>query len=206
MSVNHALAIDVALLLPERIAACAVALNRRLSGGRQDPLRLDESHLPHITLAQQFVARPRLPELLATVAAIAGAERPLELHVRGVTTQGTSLTLAVEHSAALQRLHESLMAALAEFEETAGDESSFLPGDEEIRPSDVEWVAHYRHRSSFGCYQPHITIGHGDLEEPVEPLDFVADRLSVCHLGRHCTCRAVLAEWRLGSGVTWKAG
>jgi hypothetical protein len=198
MSVGHTLAVGVALLLPDRIAACAVALNRRLSGDRQDRLRLDESHLPHITLAQQFVAGPRLPELLATVAATARAERPLELHVPGVPTLGTSVTLAVRHSAPLQRLHESLMAGLAEFEETAGDESSFLRGDEEIRPRDVDWVARYRHRSSFGCFQPHITVGHGDLEGPVEPLDFVADRLAVCHLGRHCACRAVLAEWRLG--------
>ena len=198
MSVDPSLAIDVALLLPERVAAFAVALNRRLSGDRQGDLRLDENHLPHITLAQQFVARQRLPELLTTAAAIAGTERPLGLHVEGVITQGTSLTLAVGHSAPLQRLHESLMAALAEFEEAAGDESSFLSGGEEIRPGDVDWVAHYRRRSSFGRYQPHITIGHGDLEGPVEPLDFVAERLAVCHLGRRCTCRAVLAEWRLG--------
>jgi 2'-5' RNA ligase superfamily len=198
MSVDHSLAIDVALLLPERTAARAVALNRTLSGDRQGSLRLDENHLPHITLAQQFVARPTLPALLAALAGIARAQRPLELRVRDVTTQGVSLTLAVAPSAHLQRLHEALMAALAEFEETTGGESSFLPGDEEIRPGDVDWVTHYRRRSSFGCYQPHITIGHGDLEGPVEPLDFVADRLAVCHLGRYCTCRAVLAEWRLG--------
>jgi len=200
MHVGHALAIDVALLLPEPIAARAVALNRRLSGDRRD-LRLNESHLPHITLVQQFVVTPTLPELLETVAASARDQPPLELCVQGVTALGTSVTLAIRHSAPLQRLHESLMEALAGFGEAAGDESSFLSGDENIRPRDLEWVAHYRLRSSFGCYRPHITIGHGSLEVPVEPFDFVADRLAVCHLGRHCTCRAVFHEWRLGGSA-----
>jgi hypothetical protein len=30
----------------------------------------------------------------------------------------------------------------------------------------------------------------------VDPFDFVADHLAVCHLGRHCTCRRILGEWR----------
>jgi len=197
MNVGHTIAIDVALLLPEPVVARVVALNRILSAHGQN-LRLDGSHLPHITLAQQFVAGANLPGLLAAVAGIARAERPFELQVRGVLRQATALTLAIAHSEPLQRLHESLMGALAGFEETACGESSFLSGGEEIRPNDVDWVAHYSSRSSFGRYQPHITIGHGELTGPVKPLDFVADQLAVCHLGRYCTCRAVLAEWRLG--------
>jgi 2'-5' RNA ligase len=196
-SVDSTLAIDVALLLPEHLVARTLALNRVLSADRQDALRLDGRHLPHITLAQQFTTTAKLPALLAAVARIARGQPALELRVPGVVARGATIALAIQRSARLQDLHESVMDALKAFEEPGGDVSSFLSDGEEIRPRDVEWVATYRARSSFGSYVPHITIGHGERQDPIEPIDFTADPLAACHLGRHCSCRVILQEWQL---------
>jgi hypothetical protein len=129
------------------------------------------------------------------------ARPPLRLRVSGLDCRGETVTLGIERNPALQRLHKMLLDALAGLAGPSGDASGFLAGKEAIRPRDVNWVTRYRSDSSLDRYWPHITLGHGPLGTPVEPFDFVADRVAACHLGRFCTCRAVLREWRLTAGV-----
>jgi hypothetical protein len=62
---------------------------------------------------------------------------------------------------------------------------------------DVLWVTGYRLKSGFHHYTPHITLGHGTEPPAIEPSGFEADTVAVCHLGKFCTCRQVLREWRL---------
>ena len=45
---------------------------------------------------------------------------------------------------------------------------------------------------------PHITPGFGDLPEPIPidlPVRSEATRVAICHLGNHCTCRRVIAQF-----------
>ncbi len=67
-------------------------------------------------------------------------------------------------------------------------------GDQDVAASTLAWIRHYREKAAFAAFFPHITIGYGQVQEPMTfPMPFVASQLAVCHLGNHCTCRNVLA-------------
>ena len=189
-------ALDIALLLPDAVAALAAVLNHRLDTGEPGILRLDATHLPHITLAQLFARDESLPELFRQVDRASSAFRPLTLTVSGLDDASTAM-LTFEENGSLHALHRALMDAVRAFEVAGGAGAFFTEGDLPARDRDVAWVAGYRGEHAFENYRPHVTAGHGQGAGPVEPFAFHADRLAVCHLGRHCTCRLVLYERRL---------
>jgi len=191
------IAIDVAFLLPEDAHARALAVNARLWAEEREGFRFDETHLPHITLVQQFVRRARLSEVFAAVASRLGEFSPMTLTVSGIEARGETVHFVIAPHPELHRLHERLMDALAPFDEGDGPAEAFADGDEPPRPRDLEWVRHYRAQASGARYFPHITLGRGQVTEPMAPFSFTADRIAVCQLGRFCTCRVILQEWRL---------
>ncbi len=191
------IAIDVAFLLPEDAHARALAVNARLRAEDCEGFRFDETHLPHITLVQQFVRRARLPEVFAAVESCLGEFSPMTLTVLGIEARGETVQFVIAPHPELSRLHERLMEALAPFDEGDGPAEAFADGDEPPRPRDLEWVRHYRAQASGAHYFPHITLGKGRMSESSAPFSFTADRIAVCQLGRFCTCRVILREWRL---------
>jgi len=190
------IALDVAVLPPPEVSALAIELSARL-GTRPGPtLRLDERHLPHITLTQQFVRTDQQRQVLDTVAGVLDACPPLMLRVTGGGGDRT-VWMAIERTPPLADLHRRLMDALQPWEVEAGDASAFADG--KARVGDLRWVSGFRAHSSFARFTPHITLGHADDAPAVTPLTFDATRIAACHLGRFCTCRRVLAEWTLES-------
>ncbi len=192
------LAIDVAVLVPDPVAAVAAETSRRLAARHREALRLDDAHHPHITLAQQFIDESRLPELLEELDRLLRHEPGLALRVAGAAADHGTIALTVDESPDLQRLHESIMDAIEPFESPDGGPDAFQSQGETIRGEDVEWVRNYREDSAYAHYRPHVTLGHGVRAPLVEPIEFRAARVAVCRLGRFCTCRAILREWPLG--------
>jgi 2'-5' RNA ligase len=191
------IAIDIAFLLPEDAQARALAVNAKLWAESREGFRFDETHLPHITLVQQFVRRAHLPEVFAAVESCLGEFPPMTLTVSGIEARGETVQFVIAPHSELSRLHERLMEALAPFDEGDGPAEAFADGDEPPRPRDLEWVRHYRAQASGPRYFPHITLGKGRVTESVAPFSFTADRIAACQLGRFCTCRVILQEWRL---------
>jgi hypothetical protein len=103
--------------------------------------------------------------------------------------------MEVDKTPALMQLHEEWMEALRGLERPGGGTDAFF--DEDARLRDVLWVTGYRLKSSFHHYRPHITLGHGSQPPAIEPRGFEVDTVAVCHLGKFCTCRKVLREWRI---------
>ena len=192
-----AIAVDVAMLLPPDVADLAVALNRALPIGESQGLVLDATHLPHVTLAQLFVATERLDALLDRIGTIVGAQGPLHLRVTGGTRGASSVWMDIERSAAIATLHERLMTTVAPFEERHGSALAFDGRD--ARPADVDWVTGYRRSASFDRFAPHVTIGHAGTPPALAPFEFEARTVAACRLGRFCTCRTVLRKWEVRS-------
>ena len=199
-------AIDVAVLVPPSIAGSAGELNRVLAGQRPDALRLDDTHLAHVTLAQQFVERARLEDLFAELDRILRHEPAIFLRVAGTVVDRGTVLFTIERTPDLHRLHEQIMDALEPFESPDDGAAAFQADGERIRPQDVAWVRNYREEAAYLHYLPHVTIGHTDQARAVtigaaagRPIEAQGDRVAVCRLGRFCTCRAVLREWRLGA-------
>jgi 2'-5' RNA ligase len=198
MKQQELFAVDLALLLPEPAAARAKAANAALLArcpNPSDALRLDSTHLPHITLVQMFVSDASLPALIERVQPILGGSQPLTLRVTGVGASTTAAHFAIESNPLLQSLHESLMDAVQPYEETGGGAEAFYSDGEPPRDADIAWVARFRVTSSYGNFSPHITLGIGPPPEFRKPFEFTAVRAALCRLGRFCTCRIVLREW-----------
>ena len=191
------LALDIALLLPDPVAALAVELNRRLDDGEPGRLRLNGTHLPHITLVQLFAREESLAELCRQVDRSVAAVGAPDLRVSGLDDQSGTAMLVFEENRELVALHRALMDAVRAFEVPGGLDAFLTEGDLPARDRDVAWVGGYRAEHAYEHYRPHVTVGHGREAGPVDPFTFSADRLAVCHLGRHCTCRRVLHERRL---------
>jgi hypothetical protein len=196
---SELIALDVAVLPPPDVTARAVALSASLPKTEQG-LRLDEEHLPHVTLTQLFARVNELDEVLSRVDESLRGLAPLPLRASG-GGQGTGSTvwIAIEKTPPLVALHERLMESLRGLERPDGGTGAFFGDDARIR--DVLWVTGYRLKSSFHHFEPHITLGHGSADAGsaprVDPFAFNADTVAVCHLGRHCTCRKVLRSWTL---------
>jgi 2'-5' RNA ligase len=188
-------AIDVAILTPPEIAARAIALSAALPAAESQGLRLGPAHLPHVTLLQQFVRIEDLDAVIDRVDALLRGLAPFRLHVSGGGRGSSSVWMAVERTAPLVDLHERLMDATEAFDVEDGNAAAFYAAD--ARDRDVQWVREFRRESSFAKFTPHITLGHASAPPEVEPMDFVATSVAVCHLGRFCTCRHVIRAWDL---------
>ena len=188
-------AVDVAILPPPDITARAVALSAALPAEGSQGLRLDARHLPHITLAQQFIREEELNVAFDRVDEIVRTLRPLRVVATGAGRSGHTLWIAIERTSELSELHEQLMETLRGVERPDGGPGAFVGGDG--RMGDVLWVASYRLKSSFHHFTPHITLGHGTELPVIEPFAFDATTIAAAHLGRFCTCQRVLRSWHL---------
>jgi hypothetical protein len=103
--------------------------------------------------------------------------------------------MAMERTPALASLHAQMLQAAEPFEVATGDAAAFV--GEDARDRDVRWVREFRRESSVDRFTPHITLGHASEPPTVEPIEFVATTIAVCHLGRFCTCRQVFRAWEL---------
>lgn len=190
------LALDVAVLPPEECRQWLADLNARLTPPPAG-FRFDDTHLAHVTLAQQFVAADRLDDLVRRLAEVMRGAAPLRLRLTGLRRGRATSSVGVAPADALDRLHAGVMDALLPFDAGPGGAAAFLAQGEPPRPADVEWVNQFRSRAAFARFDPHVTLGVGAAQGPVAPFETVATRVALCRLGRYCTCRRVLAEWRL---------
>ena len=191
------LAVDVAVLLPDALLQPLLQLNATLVPP-PDGFRFDDTHLPHVSLAQQFIAAARLPDVIRATAAVLHGAGPLRLQPAGWSRGRTASTVRLVPTDPLTRLHAGLMDGLQPFESGPGDETAFFSDAvEPARGADVEWVRQFRTQAAYGRFDPHVTLGVGRLTQ-LDPLCGAdATRAALCQLGRFCTCRDVLAEWSL---------
>lgn len=190
------LALDIAILPPPDVSRRALQLSAALPEGESQGLRLDEAHLPHVTLTQHFVSVGELPAVFGCLDDILRGQPPLSIHVTGGgKTLANTVWMAIECTEALAALHARVMDALHQFERFGSGRDAFF--DPDPRVADLAWVAGYRMKSSLSAYTPHITLGHASDPPHIEPFTFEATEVAACHLGRFCTCRRVLRRWEL---------
>ena len=190
------MAIDVALLVPDALGRVLIGLNRSLQPP-PDGFHLDATHLPHLTLAQLFVRAGDLAEITRLVGAVLQYQPPLAVATTQVSRQRVSTTLGITGTDELVALHRRLMDHLETFRTNDGGAEAFWTDGDVPRAADVSWVATFREEAAFHRFDPHITIGVGQLDGEVDRTRFVATEVALCHLGRFCTCRRVLTAWRL---------
>jgi len=190
---NSLIAIDLALAPPERVQERARRINQELAEGG---LQFDATHLPHISLAQCFVWRASLPLLIERLSLELRSAAAVPISASALVDQQSTISFLLDRTPELLDLHVRLMDALRDWEEEGGDASAFYSEGEPARDKDVSWVANFRTAASYRKFIPHITLGFGRSSVRIEPFDFLANRVGLFHLGRFCSCRALLHEWR----------
>ena len=196
MTPSTVLAIDVAILVPPALRQTLTRLNAMLAGP-PDGFRFDDTHLPHITLAQQFVHTSHLSAVNRTVGELTRHLSAFALETSDIGHGRPAPTWAVRPTPTLIRLHRDLMDALLRFDVGHATLASFAVNDEPPRQADLDWVTTYRAQAAYDRFDPHITLGVGAPPATPEPARFVATHLALCHLGRYCTCRRLITRWSL---------
>ena len=154
------LALDVAILLPAALRQYLSRLNAELA---PPPVgfHFDDTHLPHVSLAQIFVRAADLDDAIAETERTLHEVRPLTLQMAQLSQGGTTSVIRVSSTPALLTLHTALMDRLRAFEVAPGDPEAFVVDREAPRPDDVRWVEQFRDAAAYDNFDPHITLGVG---------------------------------------------
>jgi hypothetical protein len=193
--VSKLLAIDVAILPTPAVRERAVELSASLPASESHGLRLDDEHLPHVTLSQHFIRADERELAFEKIGEALRGQKPLKLVITGGGKSSSAVSMAIDNTPQLQKLHERLMEALRGVERAGATPAAFFGGD--ARMGDVLTVSSYRVNSSFTGFSPHLTLGHALQSPVVERLSFQASIVAACHLGRFCACREILRSWTL---------
>jgi 2'-5' RNA ligase len=196
------IAVDVVLLPSDEMTDKAIRANTELVEKFGSEIVLNkENCLPHISLAMGCINEQDISQIKILLEAVASENPIRNLKVSGVQTsinaRGETVSVfEIEKTQELQSLHENIMKKVKPY-------FSYNVTDEMIYGRDAAettmlWIENYPEKASFANYFPHITIGYGRLENDLSfPIEFIASRLALCHLGNHCTCRKILASIEL---------
>ena len=198
------MAVDVVLLPDEAMTQRSIDVNAELVGQGSSKIVLNkEDCLPHISLAMGCIDEEDIGEIGQILEKLAGESGLRDLKVVEIVVSSNWVSekvsvLRVEATRELQQLHEQIMLRIEPYlRGEAGRE--MIPG-EEVSESTLQWINNYREKASFENFLPHITLGYGDAGELESSIEFSVERLALCGLGNHCTCRKILASVEVGGG------
>jgi len=190
-------AIDVVILPPKPIMDLAITWNKRLSEIKDQSIVLDRAlTLPHISLLMGCVSEDGLRKAMELLVRFTSQQSALELQITGLQfTEGSHpvAALDIKLTRSLAEFQERLIETLQPLvTHDAREIDLFDPPP--ISASVLEWINNFIRQQSGSQFWPHITLGHGRPDEQQPALGFMANRIGMCHLGNHCTCRKVLTE------------
>ncbi|MBI4181753.1 MAG: hypothetical protein HY520_02190 [Candidatus Aenigmarchaeota archaeon] len=190
------LAVDVALLLPQEARRICEEMNARLR--RNNPGRIDfRKALPHVSLWMGVVDQGDLSPLGRTLEGVARAFAPAALEAGTTRFNGKTSAWACKESRPLLRLQDALLVRLQPYLRGDPQPDHFADWEGGIDDDALAWVRTYRAAQTGAGFDPHVTLGWGEVKETRPPFRFLASTLALCRLGNHCTCREVLWQAEL---------
>ena len=204
------IAINVLLLPDAATAEKAVSTNARLLKNYPAGFGLDANHAPHITLVQQFVKRADLAAVANVVAAALSNEQPVQWQSMATGFYDMAyknlglVGIVIEPTAGLQRLQQTIIAAVAPFAVDKGTAEAFAPraDGESITQATVDYVNNFVGSSSGINYHPHLTCGIGNRDfvdalkaEPFEPISCQPIGVGIYQIGDYGTAQTKLYDF-----------
>ncbi len=185
-------AIDIVILPEEEVRDLAMELNLGLNDKAPYNYTLGMyDFLPHITLFMAVLDDTRLEKVKAILAEIVAAHMPIPIEISGTKNvpvdQGTSY-LEITKTSPLQNLHEEIVARLAPLCTFEGTPDMFVG---ELHQIPHYWATGAFRELTIDKYNPHISLGYGNTKK-IESTFFTAEKLTICQLGAHNTCRKIL--------------
>ena len=195
---SNKIAVDIVLIPPEPIVKLAVELNKSFSDTAKEDYVLDaKTCIPHITLLLGLISRDKLGRINAELNSVAEKFFTLDLRATGFTSSphpdGKMFSsLTIEKDLNLQKLHETVLEELKPFFSWDDVEKEMFYSPPPVREISSYWVEGFNKNSARENYNPHISLGFADIKKEFVPVQFVASKLALCHLGNYCTCRDII--------------
>lgn len=199
------MAIDVLLTPSEEMRAQAIELNGLMKQNNPETIKLDENHIPHITLLQCFINEDDLPKVKKSLEGLYEKIKNDMLHAESLfyykEKEESFAMIAVGESPQLLKLHEKAIELVEPFIVYNGNAESFIqnPDGSAISESTVSYVPEFVDKHSYKNFDAHISLGVAQsvlldslAENVFKPIPFKATSISVYHLGDHGTAQKLL--------------
>jgi 2'-5' RNA ligase len=193
------LAVDIVLLPSEPMTDRVIEVNSMLVRRNGEKIVLDRTCcFPHISLCMGVLKEKDLRAVSRILARIAEQTSPLKLTALRFSARADSngemiSGFEIRPTKEIKQLHETIMAETAKFLTPKATPAMLAPPPP-FSDGTFDWIKNYPFESSFRKFRPHITAGFGKAFTVKLPIRFTAEKLALCHLGNHCTCRKILAE------------
>ena len=205
-------AIDILLEPDATMLQHAEAANARLLKVYPKGFALDALHKPHITLLQRYVRTADLDKVYAATGDVLTSGKVTDWKLKAfkyyyIPNKDIGLGgIVVEPTADLLKLQQELIDAVAPYTVNTGTAAAFatMPGNSDIQPFLIDYVAAFVPKYSGEHFNPHVTIGvatqdylKGMLAEPFAEFTFSPAGAAVYQLGSYGTTMRKLNAWDL---------
>jgi hypothetical protein len=202
-------AINVLAVPDQAMRDAARDLNERLLRDNPRSFAFDESHVPHISILQRFVATKDLPQIHAAIEEVASKHQLAgeKLSMTGVErsrwNDADIVSIKVGKNPELDRMQADLIEALRPYPAPSGGHDAFVtsPGPADIDRQTIQYVATFEQKQVGDRFEPHITVGLADSHTSEQlqfqltaPKQFTIDAIAIYQLGNVGTARKQL--WR----------
>ncbi len=190
------LAVNIALVPEKSMYNKALELNNTLVSQGSE-LVLGESSVPHITLVQGVVSESDIEKVCSALEKIASDTNKLDLTVDElfVGPMSKSIWLKIKITENVYDLHKMVWQELKPYL-TFGAEKGMFANKLTETLFEIGWIKDFPFKSVLEHYKPHITLGFGKIDVDL-PMNFVADKLAVYQMGKHCSCSKEIKTYTL---------
>jgi len=202
---KNTIAIDVLLIPSEEMYSQALQLNAAINENNPETIKLDENHIPHITLLQGFIYEEDLPKIENALKGyfeiIKNEYFKAEKFSYSKNEAKSFAMISVAKSRRLVQLHEKIIEKVKPFLQKKGSEPAFVPNPDgsPISAFTLDYVPSFVEKYSYENFDPHISLGVAEkavldsLEQTVfKQVDFKATAISIYQLGDHGTAQKLL--------------
>mgnify|MGYP001584093207 CR=1 FL=1 len=191
MQDKEKISIDVVLLLPEKINSICKELNKE--SDKTDYVSFEDGYNPHLTLGMGSILIKDIDNFKNELNIIIEKFESPEIKIISLGA-GKYNHFNIEVSEKLKEIHTKVFDLISKYSAGIVSKENFYEMKE--HGSLVDWVNNFKINSAYENYHPHITLGIGVEEKPLEfPMIFKPVSVGFFHLGKHGTCKKLIANF-----------
>jgi|GEM_PF-882241 len=195
------IAFDVALLPPKKVMDICIKISRA-DPADERPLNL-RGPMPHVSLFMGVMDKSELKSVVSKINKTVSGFKPIITSLSGTSYEmqkNRRYSFKIEKTKLLRRLHLALVKELKIYGGKKTKVAMFYRSkNEKMSPKSkiIKWVEDYASKHTGKNFFPHISLLASAVNFKKFSHKFIANRLAICHLGDHGTCRKILWETKL---------
>jgi len=206
MNDNKFLRLNTVFQLPKNVAKAAISLSQQIGKIQDTFFTLDGLQFyPHITIYSPEYPVDNLDDIISSVGELAKSSKHLVFDAKGITTHQDFITISLEASPDVQKIHAEIVNKLNPLR--AGQIREKYQ-QATYSPEQQENIKKYGYPNVLELYHPHITITRlkdegvatkiaGGLEWVIP--GFTVNKIAVYEMGKYGTCVALIKEFNLSN-------